>query len=268
MKRTVVIIAGLSALVFAFASCASKPAAAPAQAAAPAPAPAAEAEAAPVLTAAAPWNYMDGNSADALTKAGFTEVQGGAFGFWKANADGSVSFDTSADGSQKAGITSSPAFADGATMGTFIARMKASDASRGFDIYLDFGNRVEKAAGPRVKFIIAPSKLQIEKPDNQSSASSVSYPMDSSDYNIYQISVTIKGNEAHADVYVNGDDTPVMTAVSVQRSGANAVWIGDNGSNPCKASIDWMAWTDTGAYKPSELKGKLPAELGDLGSYK
>lgn len=266
MKRSIIVSTLALLALAALASCASQPA--PAAAAKPAPAApaAAAAPAAPAMVAptkaADGWVYFPATAFDF-----FVENGPGDFARWKVNGDGTLGLDTSADGALKAGIIARPAFSPTTTAATFVGRFKAGEAPRGFDVVFCFGNLETRTAGPRVKLVVAPGKLQIEKPDGQNSASSVNAGNDATQYHIYQLTFKIANGMAVVDVYIDGNDTPVMSANVTATSSDSSVFFGDMGSNPCVGTLDWAAWTDAGAFKPSELRGKLPKTLGDTGTY-
>lgn len=47
----------------------------------------------------------------------------------------------------------------------------------------------------------------------------------------------------------------------------NYLQIGDGGGNSYKALIDWVVWTDTGAYTPTQLVNLLPTNIGCVKGY-
>ncbi|OYW92880.1 MAG: hypothetical protein B7Z18_07465 [Alishewanella sp. 32-51-5] len=47
----------------------------------------------------------------------------------------------------------------------------------------------------------------------------------------------------------------------------NYLQLGDAGNSSYKGDIDWVLWTDAGAYTPAMLKGLLPTGIGDISGY-
>ncbi|MGC3963019.1 MAG: hypothetical protein QM803_06705 [Rhodocyclaceae bacterium] len=108
----------------------------------------------------------------------------------------------------------------------------------------------------------------------QSSTTSVSgTPLDMSVPHIYQISTVLNGPRSGSfTVYADGSDTPVVPTITSNDLRwawlpANFIQIGDNGASAATSDIDWMVWSDRGAFKPSELKGRLPAGIGITTGY-
>jgi hypothetical protein len=50
-------------------------------------------------------------------------------------------------------------------------------------------------------------------------------------------------------------------------SSDNFIRMGDGGSSAYHAQLDWLIWTEEGAYLPSQLQGKLPANIGVTTDY-
>ena len=160
---------------------------------------------------------------------------------------------------------------------TFVSRIKNSDnTNRGVEIEAAFGGEdIGDGSGSagRVKFMVRESKIQLEKYDGTNTAE---FSMDTStDYHIYQIAVTLDGpRTATIDTWVDGVAVPDMSGLTTTgdlrdvSGGTNSIWIGDNsGGNLFNADIDYAIWTVEAAYSPGELKGKLPANIGDITGY-
>ncbi|MFT4171746.1 MAG: hypothetical protein QM639_04250 [Rhodocyclaceae bacterium] len=91
---------------------------------------------------------------------------------------------------------------------------------------------------------------------------------------IYQVSIVLTGPRSGSlTIYADGSDTPIVPTVSstdLRKAwllSRNFIQIGDNASGTIASSLDWMLWTNKGAYKPSDLKGKLPSGLGVTTGY-
>lgn len=113
---------------------------------------------------------------------------------------------------------------------------------------------------------------------NGSSVSAQSAPFDTSATHIYQIAVTLtSAKQGEVKVYVDGAATPAVDMAAdgstvsfspVAALGDNYVSFGDNYTSAgYKSSLDWMVWTNTGAYTPAQLAGKLPSSLGTVTGY-
>ncbi|MFT4171401.1 MAG: hypothetical protein QM639_02480 [Rhodocyclaceae bacterium] len=91
---------------------------------------------------------------------------------------------------------------------------------------------------------------------------------------IYQVSVTLTSPlSGTVAVYVDGNDTPVIGPVNatnlftVGAAGDNYVRFGDGRAAYYRSGIDWVVWTASGAYTPSQLQGNLPANIGVTTGY-
>jgi hypothetical protein len=288
MKRTMLVTTTLATagLMTLIAGCASGPSApaqnpgtasgapAPAQAAAPRAqaGPAGPASRTPVMVNGLKWYLYDGSQLPQESTAGLGVGSGdgaGAAEYAMANGDGTVTIDTKDPGNKATWVFSPVVDSSPAKEFTFVARLKADNASdRGFDFDFRFGDGKGGGQGPRVKFIVKPNEVQIEKPDGESS-STVRTKLDGNEYHVYQLSFAITPAKVTTNVYVDGNDKASLSVEGNQVSSDSRLSFGDMGpSNSCKGTIDWMAWTDGAALKPSALKGKLPRSLGELMAYK
>lgn len=128
--------------------------------------------------------------------------------------------------------------------------------------------------GARVKAIVGPNSakgLEIEKFDGERSVSEV---VDTQGTHVYQLDVTLTGPETGSfSVYVDGARTPLVSQSNVKlratgKPGDNYVGMGANSSSSIyQSSVDWLVWTSAGAFTPEQLRGKLPASLGQVAGY-
>jgi hypothetical protein len=193
----------------------------------------------------------------------------GAAAATTSNGDGTVTFELSKDPAARAGLVYAPLVGDAFPKAlTFVARIKADPAvARALDVDFRFADLKTPAKGPRIKFIVTNKELQIEKPDGANSSSTVKYKLDTTQFHIYHLTFKVEPAFVEATVYVDGAPDPVMAAKGVALYEENYLWIGDNGGNPCKATVDWMVWTSSGTYAPTDLADALPAEIGDVTGY-
>jgi len=154
---------------------------------------------------------------------------------------------------------------------TMVARLANPNAvSKSFEIEMAFGGDTDTG---RLKFMLRDSKVQFEKFDGSTTQEyGFVDGFDVTQFHDYQVKVTMTDAlSAEISLYIDGDDTVLFTATTdTLRStdaGRNEIRIGENGSGDYEAQIDWIIWSDSGAFKPSELKGKLPASLGDVSNY-
>jgi hypothetical protein len=211
------------------------------------------------------WYVFSGDASPAAS--GFVEDAKlpGAAAATLVNGDGTVTFDLSKDAGAKAGWSFAPALGDSFPKAfTLLIRVKAeAGVARAFDLDLRFADLKTPAAGPRAKFIVSNKELQIEKPDGVNSSSTVKYPLETTKFHVYQLSCRVSAADMAVSVFVDGAPVPAMTAKCTALYPENSIWLGDNGSNPCKAVIDYLIWTPSGAFSPADIAGKLPAGIAE-----
>jgi hypothetical protein len=93
-------------------------------------------------------------------------------------------------------------------------------------------------------------------------------------FHTYQIAITLTSASAGTvAVYLDGNSTPILSQPvlafpQVTEAGENNLRFGDtDSSNARKGSLDWLVWSNTGAYTPAQLFGKLPTGLGVTTGY-
>lgn len=175
---------------------------------------------------------------------------------------------------------------------TFLARVKAEStntALRALAIEANFSDNAstEKTAGSRVKLAILGNVpisswqgFSLENCDGSGSTPTIcrSWSPAFSDilsYHVYHVSLTLtEAKKGYINVYVDGSETPVVSYGSASYpmilnnssgTGANYIRFGDmDNSATHKSYIDWLIWTQDGAYSPLQLKGKMPANIGEI----
>lgn len=178
---------------------------------------------------------------------------------------------------------------------TVAARVKAesiSTALRALAIEANFSESSTTLAadGARVKLAIWGDEgvstwqgLTVERCDNRTDPNGVTTwglcnsaqgAISIRDYHVYQVSITLtEARKGYVNVYVDGASIPVVSYGSATNplpfrttvgEGANFIRFGDSNSQVHKSYIDWFVWTLDGAYSPAQLKGKLPANIGEI----
>lgn len=132
------------------------------------------------------------------------------------------------------------------------------------------------ATGSRVKAILrndgSNKGVQLESANNGASANSYGLTMTS--FGIYQIAVTLtNATTGSVRVYRDGQLLPNLSLNNVtmratSANGDNFLRFGEVSSSATyKSNIDWMVWTNNGAFSPDDLSGELPAGLGCVYGY-
>jgi len=154
---------------------------------------------------------------------------------------------------------------------TAVIRAKGDGTNRVLELDTSL---LDGTSGSRVKLILRADGTnqgaQVEKVDGTLSLAKYDSAVPYNNFRTYQLVITLAtATTGSVDVYVPGNDTPVITyATGTLLAGtANYVRIGDGGSSAFKSDLDWLIWTESGSYKPSELVGKLPSGLGDTTGY-
>lgn len=232
------------------------------------------------------WNLFDGSVSPFAPNA-VTLADGGTSAFvsqgsgsdFTVTGTGAVLFDSTAAGgnNNRARITN-VVRNDGVypKYFTLIAGIKGfnpPDNARVIELETSFGD-AEGTAGSRLKVILRADGasnygVQFEGQPSPNTA----YGLAMNDYRIYHFTVALSNpTTGWVRAYLDGSDTPVLVQEEVQMRAAtsptdNFVQIGDGGSNVYKALIDWVVWTDAGAYTPAQVSGLLPSNLGCVKGY-
>ncbi|MDP5238649.1 hypothetical protein Q9Q94_03870 [Uliginosibacterium sp. 31-16] len=159
---------------------------------------------------------------------------------------------------------------------TLLAYVKVNDATnRGIELDMNTG-------AERVKAVIYANGngFGIEKTADGAATikDSASY---SGSYHLFQVSANITAAcTGTVTLWVDGSpvtlaSSTALTAGSISAnvvtlgstcltSTSSGLYIGDGGSSGYNADIDWIVWSNTGAYTPTEVKGTLPASMGTI----
>jgi len=232
------------------------------------------------------WNLFNGNGspfdanaitlADGITTAPFV-IQGSASDFTPTGA-GAVLFDSTSLGTKnnRARI-SNTGRNDGVypKYFTLIAGIKGFNPpanARVLELETTFGGTADTTAS-RLKVVLRADGasnfgVQFEGAPSPNTA----YGLAMNEYRIYHFTVALSSpTTGWARAYLDGSNTPVLNQEEVQFASTTAtnnyLQIGDGGSNSYKALVDWMVWTDAGAYTPAQLSGLLPANIGCVKGY-
>ncbi|WGO97672.1 hypothetical protein QFX18_16795 [Saccharophagus degradans] len=234
------------------------------------------------------WNSYSGDKkpveADSLTLADgslSTMVDGGTDltdAYWSV-ASGIASFNTTAGG-VKPYATFGPIMPEPVAYPqtyTMIARLaNPNTIDKSFEIESSFGGTDGDATSPkagRIKLMLRDDRVQIENFDGDADpewrwdASS----FDVTEFHTYQLTVTLtSARSATATVYVDGVERIAAVQTDTLRDTSvdtNRISIGENGSSDYEADVDWIIWTNDGAFTAEELIGKLPSTIGDVSTY-
>lgn len=224
-----------------------------------------------------PFNANAVTLADGVTTAGFG-LQGSASDF-TATGLGSVLFDSTAAGPNNNRARMTNVLADDGVYPkyfTLIAGIKGfnpPDNARVIELEAAFGDPVNSAAS-RLKIVLrADGATNYGVQFEGSPAPNTAYGLAMDEYRIYHFTVALSNpTTGWARAYLDGSTTPVINQEEVQMRTAsgiadNYLQIGDGGGNAYKALIDWVVWTDEGAYTPAQLSGLLPANIGCIKGY-
>ncbi len=232
------------------------------------------------------WNLFNGNAspfdanaitlADGITSAPFV-IQGSASDFTSTGA-GAVLFDSTSLGTKnnRARIANTTR-SDGVypKYFTVIAGIKGFNPpanARVLEMETTFGD-VGGTAASRLKVVLrADGASNYGVQFESAPAPNTAYGLAMDEYRVYHFTVALSSpTTGWARAYLDGSNTPVLNQTEVQFASTaatnNYLQIGDGGSNPYKALIDWMVWTDAGAYTPAQLSGLLPANIGCVKGY-
>lgn len=202
-----------------------------------------------------------------------------------ANGNGTVTFDSTASGSDRSRAKLDNIIAaDGVYPKYFTLLMGLkgnSDGQRVIETEIAFGDTAASSATSRLKVVFRGdgnnAGIQLE---NASNGSSVTFgkgnepdAIDMTQYRVYHFAIALSSpTTGNVAVYIEGNNTPlgVLEGVTMRPASNptdNYLQIGDAGNSSYKAEIDWVLWTDAGAYTPDMLKGLLPQGIGDISGY-
>jgi pectate lyase len=192
-----------------------------------------------------------------------------------AAAGGVVTFDSTADSANKLYAQLNRSLPDAVTYPryfTLLAGVTGNGSNRGIEIDTTLG---DGSASSRIKMLLradgSNQGVQLEKIDGSNSKQSYNAGEPYNDFRIYQVSVELtSAASGHVQVYGQGSDTALIDyegSLLAGGSSDNFIRMGDGGSSAYHAQLDWLIWTEEGAYLPSQLQGKLPANIGVTTDY-
>lgn len=202
-----------------------------------------------------------------------------------ANGNGTVTFDSSAAGADRSRAKiESILRADGVYPKYFTLLMGIkgnNDGQRMLETEIAFGDTAATTPTSRLKIVLRGdgnnAGIQLENANNGSSITlgkaNEPNPLDMTQYRVYHFTVALSSpTTGNVAVYVAGNNTPLGMLENVtMRPASNAtdnyLQLGDAGNSSYKTDIDWVIWTDAGAYTPTMLKGLLPRGIGDIQDY-
>ncbi|MBU0913858.1 MAG: pectate lyase [Gammaproteobacteria bacterium] len=204
---------------------------------------------------------------------------------FSANGDGTVRFDSTANGADRSRAKLQNVVADDGVYPkhfTLLMGVKGNaGGNRVLETEIALGDAAASSATSRLKIIFRNdgnnSGVQLENANNGSSVTAGKGnepdPLDMSAYRVYHFTVSLtSATTGNVALYVEGKNTPLLALEGVTMRPAstnsdNYLQIGDAGSSSYLGDIDWVLWSSAGAYTPDMLKGLLPADIGDITGY-
>lgn len=202
-----------------------------------------------------------------------------------ANGDGTVTFDSTVSGSDRSRAKIDNVIAaDGVYPKYFTLLMGLkgnTDGQRIIETEVAFGDSAATATTSRLKVVFRGdgnnAGIQLENASNGSSVTlgkgNEPDAIDMTQYRVYHFAVALSSpTTGNVTVYIDGNNTPlgILEGVTMRPASNptdNYLQMGDAGNSSYKADIDWVLWTDAGAYTPEMLKGLLPLGIGDISGY-
>ncbi|KUM53562.1 pectate lyase family protein [Rheinheimera sp. EpRS3] len=202
-----------------------------------------------------------------------------------ANGDGTITFDSLANAADRSRAKlNNVAPADGVYPKFFTLLMGIQGNAGGnriLETEIALGDSAAAGATSRLKVVFRNdgnnSGVQLENADNGSSVTAGKGnepdPLDMSQFRVYHFTVALTSpTTGNVALYVAGNNTPLVQLEGVTMRPAsnntdNYLQLGDAGGSGYLGDIDWVLWTDAGAYTPDMLKGLLPAGIGDISGY-
>lgn len=202
-----------------------------------------------------------------------------------ANGDGTITFDSLANAADRSRAKlNNVAPADGVypKFFTLLMGIKGNAAgNRILETEIALGDSAATSPTSRLKIVFRNdgnnSGVQLENADNGSSVTAGKGnepdPLDMSQFRVYHFTVALTSpTTGNVALYVAGNNTPLVQLDGVTMRPAsndtdNYLQLGDAGGSGYLGDIDWVLWTNAGAYTPDMLKGLLPAGIGDISGY-
>lgn len=201
------------------------------------------------------------------------------------NGDGTVRFDSTASGADRSRAKLTNVLPDDGVYPKFFTLLMGIKGNAGGNRILEteiaLGDLAASSDTSRLKIVFRNdgnnSGVQLENANNGSSvtAGKGNEPdaIDMSVYRVYHFTIGMTSpTTGNVAVYVEGNNTPLLALEGVTMRPAstntdNYLQIGDAGSSSYLGDIDWVLWSNAGAYTPEMLKGLLPADIGDITGY-
>lgn len=243
------------------------------------------------------WGTYDGSlqpfAANSITlpdgtQSSFEPQQSGGVAepnLFTANGDGTITFDSLANAADRSRAKlSNVAPADGVYPKFFTLLMGIKGNAGGnriLETEVALGDTAATGASSRLKIVFRNdgnnSGVQLENADNGSSVTAGKGnepdPLDMSQFRVYHFTIALTSpTTGNVELYVAGNNTPLVQLEGVTMRPAsnntdNYLQLGDAGGSGYLGDIDWVLWSDAGAYTPDMLKGLLPAGIGDISGY-
>ncbi|SEI09070.1 Pectate lyase [Rheinheimera pacifica] len=243
------------------------------------------------------WGTYDGSlqpfAANSITlpdgsQSSFAPQQSGGAAepnLFTANGDGTITFDSLANAADRSRAKlDNVAPADGVYPKFFTLLMGIKGNAGGnriLETEVALGDTAAVGASSRLKVVFRNdgnnSGVQLENADNGSSVTAGKGnepdPLDMSQFRVYHFTIALTSpTTGNVALYVAGNNTPLVQLDGVTMRPAsnntdNYLQLGDAGGSSYLGDIDWVLWTDAGAYTPDMLKGLLPAGIGDISGY-
>ncbi|HEY0922824.1 hypothetical protein [Rheinheimera pacifica] len=243
------------------------------------------------------WGTYDGSlqpfAANSITlpdgsQSSFAPQQSGGAAepnLFTANGDGTITFDSLANAADRSRAKlDNVAPADGVYPKFFTLLMGIKGNAGGnriLETEVALGDTAAVGASSRLKVVFRNdgnnSGVQLENADNGSSITAGKGnepdPLDMSQFRVYHFTIALTSpTTGNVALYVAGNNTPLVQLDGVTMRPAsnntdNYLQLGDAGGSGYLGDIDWVLWTDAGAYTPDMLKGLLPAGIGDISGY-
>lgn len=201
-----------------------------------------------------------------------------------ANGDGTITFDSTANSADRSRARLENIIRDDGVYPKYFTLLMGlkgnSGGNRILETELAFGD-TGGASASRLKIVYrndgSNAGVQLENANNGSSVTAgkagEADALDMSQYRVYQFSIALSSaTTGNVSVYANGNNTPLLQLEGVTMRPAsngsdNYLQIGDGGGSSYLGDIDWILWSDAGAFTPDMLKGLLPAGVGDISGY-
>jgi len=203
---------------------------------------------------------------------------------FSANGDGTVTFDSTASGSDRSRAKLDSVIAANGVYPKYFTLLMGlqgnTDNQRIIETEIAFGD-TEGSAGSRLKVVFrgdgSNAGIQLENANNGSSITfgkgNEPDAIDMTQYRVYHFTIALSSpTTGNIAVYIEGNNTPLgvlegVTMRPASNASDNYLQLGDAGNSSYKGDIDWVLWTDAGAYTPAMLKGLLPTGIGDISGY-